>query len=283
MGMLGNTLKTFLLIAGLTALLLWIGNYLGGISGLAIAAFFVIVFNGVMYWFSDKIVLKMYRAQELDAGHRVTKMVHEIAHRAKMPLPKVFLTPSATPNAFATGRSPKHSAVAVTQGILNLLDDEELKGVIAHELSHIRNRDTLIQTIAAMIAGVISFVASMARWGAIFGGFGGRDNDSNDMIGLLVLAILTPIIALILQMALSRTREYAADESAAMILKNQYGLIHALQKLEHGNKKNPMRNASPSTAPMFIINPLRGKGFFELLSTHPTTEKRVGKLKAIRF
>lgn len=283
MGPFGNSLKTILLLGLLTALLLWIGDTLAGPYGLIFAAFFVILFNGIAFWWSDKIVLKMYKTQELPANHRVTKMVKQLVAAANLPMPKVHIAPTQAPNAFATGRSPKHSAVVVTQGILNLLDDRELKGVLAHELSHIKHRDTLISTIAGLIAGVISYVASMAQWAAIFGGFGG-DRDGN-FFELLILALVTPIIALIIQMAISRTREYAADECAARMTGDAVGMKNALLKLERGTSEKPLRysEATAATEHMFIINPFSGNAILEFLSTHPPTHKRVERLNSLRI
>lgn len=284
MSQFGNILKTTILLALLTALLLWVGNLLGGSTGLIIAFVFVLIMNFAMYWWSDKIVLWMYRAKELPSNHYVTKIVKELAHKAGLPIPKAYIVESATPNAFATGRSPKHSAVAVTSGILTLLDENELKGVIAHELSHVKNRDTLIQTITAVIAGVISYVATMARWAAIFGG-GRSDDRGNNLLSLLVLGIVTPIIAVLLQLAISRTREYMADAGSARLMKDGKPLSSALRKLEKGNLSRPFRQGegTPATAPLFIINPFRGSFLFELLSTHPPVEKRIAKLENSDF
>ena len=282
MGMILNSAKTVVLTALLTGLLLWVGNYFGGTAGIAIAAVFVVLMNGAMFWFSDKLVLKLYKAQELPTNHKVTKMVYEIADKMKLPRPKVYVTPTMTPNAFATGRSPKHAAVAVTQGILHLLNDHELKGVLAHEMAHIKHRDTLISTIVGMLAGIISFLASMAQWAAIFG-FGDRERAG--LIQLLVIAIVAPIVAMILRMAVSRAREYAADEAAARVLGDASGLKSALYKLEHGNKARPMQygGTSSATEHMFIINPFSGKAFLEIFSTHPSTQKRMAKLDAIKL
>jgi heat shock protein HtpX len=283
MGRFGNYFKTTILLALLTALLLWIGNLIGGFSGLVVAFVFVLIMNFVMYWWSDKIVLKMYKAKELPKTHPVNKMIKEVADKAGLPIPKAYLVESPTPNAFATGRSPEHAAVAVTSGILTLLDDQELKGVIAHELSHVKNRDTLIQTIAAVIAGVISYVASMARFGAVGGN--SRDDNGGGMISLLVLGILSPLIAVLLQLALSRTREYLADAGSAEVMHDGKPLSSALRKLEKGNALRPFRRGegSPTTAPLFIVNPFRGSFLFELFSTHPPMQKRIAKLDSMRF
>jgi len=284
MGQFSNAFKTTILLALLTALLLWIGNLLGGYSGLAVAFVFVIIMNFAMYWWSDKIVLFMYRAKELPKNHPVNRIVKEVADKAGLPMPKAYMVDSSTPNAFATGRNPKHAAVAVTSSILTLLNEQELKGVLAHELTHVKNRDTLIQTIAAVIAGVISYVASMARWGAIFGG-GSNDERGNNWLSLLVLSIVTPIIAILLQLALSRTREYMADEGSADIMHDGKPLSSALKKLEKGNATRPFRagEGNPSTAPLFIVNPFRGGFLSSLLSTHPPMEQRIARLEAMNF
>jgi len=284
MGRFGNGLKTTILLALLTALLLWVGRLIGGTSGLFIAFAIVIIMNFSMYFWSDKIVLKMYKAKELPKNHFVTNIVKEVADEAGLPMPKAYIIESATPNAFATGRNPKHSAVAVTNGILSLLDEKELKSVIAHEMSHVKNRDTLIQTIAAVIAGIISYIASMARWGAFIGG-GSSDDNGNNWLSLLILAILTPIIAILLQMALSRTREYMADEGSAKIMRDGKPLSSALKKLEKGNAVNPFRQGegTPATAPLFIVNPFRGSFIYNLFSTHPAMKNRIERLEAMRF
>lgn len=283
--MIKNQIKTIILLGVLTALMLWFGS-LWGQQGLFVALAFVLLMNFGTYFFSDKIVLMMYRAKEVkekDAPN-LFKVVKEVAHDAKIPMPRVYIMPSETPNAFATGRNPKHSAVACTKGILNLLTREELKGVMAHEISHIRNRDTLIMVIASTIAGVISYLAFMARFAAIFGGFGGRDNrDGGNAIGLLVLAIITPIIAMLIQLAISRSREYMADESGAKIIKNPNALASALEKLEAGVKHNPMRLGSEATSSLFIVNPFKASTLLSLLSTHPSTKERVKRLKAMKL
>ncbi len=278
---IGNQVKTIVLLGLLTALLLWIGSFWGK-SGLIIGLVFALVMNFGSYWFSDKIVLKMYKAKEVTEVQepRLWKMVKEVSHLAHLPMPKVYVVPSGAANAFATGRNPHNAAVACTQGILELLNDSELKGVIAHEMSHIKNRDILISTIAATIAGVISYVAMMARWGAMFGGFG-RDRDGGNMIQLLVLAILTPIIATILQLAISRSREFLADASAAKILHNPHGLVGALEKLNSNVKRHPLRFGNQATSSLFIVNPFKAGGLMGLFSTHPKMEERISKLKAM--
>jgi heat shock protein HtpX len=280
--MIKNQLKTVVLLASLTALLLWIGSFWGR-SGIIIGLVFAILINFGSYWYSDKIILKMYRAKPVteQQAPRLYKIVREVIQLANLPMPKIYILPTDNPNAFATGRNPKNAAIACTKGILELLNDDELKGVIAHEASHVKNRDILIQTVAATIAGVISYVAIMARWGAMFGGFG-RDRDGSNIVQLLVLAIVTPIIATLLQLAISRSREFLADESAAKTLHNSFGLASALEKLEQGVKKNPLRFGSQATSCLFIANPFRG-GLLNLLSTHPKMSERINKLKSMNF
>ena len=282
--MIKNQFKTFILLALLTAVLLFVGRALAGPVGLAFAGVFVVLMNIFTYFFSHKLVLAMYKAKEVTAVQQpeLHKMVREVAHLANIPMPKVYIIPSASPNAFATGRNPKHAVVACTQGIMELLSKDELKGVIAHEISHIKNRDILIQTVAATIAGIISYLAVMARWSAIFGGFGGRGRDGGNLISLLVLSIVTPIVAMLIQLAISRSREYLADESAAKILHNPYGLANSLEKLESNIKQNPMKMGSPSTSSLFIANPFRGRGMVKWLSTHPPMKERIKRLKAMR-
>ncbi len=280
--MIKNQLKTVVLLALLTALLLWIGHF-WGTSGIIIGLIFALLINFVSYWYSDKIILRMYRAKPATEKEdpRLYRIVREVVQLANLPMPKVYIVPTDNPNAFATGRNPKNAAIACTSGILELLNDDELKGVIAHEASHIKNRDILIQTVAATIAGVISYVAMMARFGAIFGGFG-RDRDGSNILQLLVLAVITPIIATLLQLAISRSREFLADESAAKTLHNSFGLANALQKLEQGIKKNPLRFGSQATSAIFISNPFRG-GLLNLLSTHPPMAERINRLKSMNF
>jgi heat shock protein HtpX len=277
-----NQIKTVILLGLLTALLLWVGSFWGK-NGLLVALIFSIAMNLVSYFFSDKIVLFMYRAKEATPRQQpeLHRIVDEVAREAKIPKPRVYIVPSDNPNAFATGRNPKNAVVACTTGILKLLNKEELKGVIAHEMSHIRNRDILIQTIAATIAGVIGYIASMARWAAIFG-YGGDDKDNN-ILELLVLIILVPILATLLQLALSRSREYIADESAARTLRTGKGLADALEKLEKEGKKNPMRFGSKTTSALFITNPFSANAIFNLFSTHPPLQERVKKLRAMKF
>lgn len=283
---IGNQIKTVLLLGLLTGLLLWIGSFWGQ-QGLLFALIFSIIMNFGAYWFSDKIALAMYRAKPITEHEQpdLYKIVREVAHLANIPVPKIYLIKAPFANCFATGRNPKHAAVAATQGILDLLNKDELKGVIAHEISHIKNRDILIQSVAAMIAGVISYIAMMARWGAIFGGFGGRDRDGGRGLELLALAILTPILATIIRLAISRSREYLADESGAKILHSGLGLASALEKLEHSTKHISLRPTSQAqaTAHMFISNPFRGHGMFKLFMTHPPSKTRIQRLRSMAF
>ncbi len=281
--MIKNQIKTVVLLGLLTGLLLGAGQLLGGRQGLFIGLFFAVIMNFGSYWFSDKIVLMMYKAKEVEKKDNpgLYDIVKEIAEDAKLPMPKLYIVPTENPNAFATGRNPKHAAVAVTRGILGLLDKEELKGVLAHEMAHVRNRDTLIQAVAATIAGVISYLAFFARFAAIFGG--GRDRDGGEMFQLLALAILTPLIATIIQLAISRSREYLADETGAKTIKNPEALASALEKLHNGVKRNPLRFGSPATSSLFIVNPFSAKGMMNLMSTHPPMEERVKRLKEMRF
>ncbi len=277
--MIKNQIKTVLLLGALTGLMLLIGNYLGGTAGLTIALIFALSVNFITYWFSDKIVLAMYGAKEVGKNTELHKIVERTAKKAGIPTPRVYIINSSNPNAFATGRNPNNAAVAVTNGILDILNHEELEGVIAHELSHIKNRDTLVATIAAAIAGMISYIALMARWAAMFGGYGGRDDKGPGIFELLALAILTPLIATIIQLAISRSREYLADESAAKTLHNSKGLARALLKLESASKMHPMSTGNRATASLFIVNPFRGQALLNLFSTHPPISKRVEKLK----
>ncbi|MFH1642770.1 MAG: zinc metalloprotease HtpX [Nanoarchaeota archaeon] len=284
----GNQFKTVILLGLLTALFLWVGNLVGGPSGLTIAIIFAVVMNFGSFWFSDKIVLRIYRAKEVKESQEpdLFRMVREVSQRANISMPKVYVMDAPYSNAFATGRNPEHAAVAFTKGIIGLLNKDELKGVIAHEISHIKNRDTLIQAVAATIAGVISYVAMMARWAAIFGGFGGRDSEGGSSgMEFLVLAILTPILAAIIQMAISRSREFIADASAAKILHSGHGLASALEKLVKSKDQVSLRPTAQTqtTAHIFISNPFRGGGFFQIFSTHPASKIRVQKLRSMTF
>ena len=275
-----NQMKTFILMALLTVLLVWIGSLVGGRNGAVFALVFAGVMNFGVYWFSDRIVLKMYRAQAVTEAQepKLHRIVRELALRSNIPMPKVYVIPQDAPNAFATGRNPQHAAVAVTTGIMKLLNEEELKGVLAHELSHIRHRDILIGTIAATIAGAISMIASLARWGAIFGGGDDREGGAAQLVMMLVLTTLASIAALLIQLAISRSREYHADEGGAQLAGNPLYLARALGKLDAGTKRIPMQ-VNPSTAHMFIVSPLTRKGVQGLFSTHPPIEKRIEKLE----
>ncbi|MFC1686756.1 zinc metalloprotease HtpX [Nanoarchaeota archaeon] len=281
-----NQIKTVVLLTLLAVLLMFIGRLLGGTSGLIIGLVFALGINFVSYWWSDKIVLKIYKAKEANLSEHqdLHQIVESLSVRAKIPKPKVYVIPSQHPNAFACGRSPKHSAVAFTEGILGLLNNYELKSVAAHELSHIKNRDTLISTVSATIAAVISFVAMMARWAAIFGGVGG-DRDNGGILEFLILAIVAPIAAMIIRLAISRSREYLADESGAKLLHDGSGLASALEKLQTGIKHAPLKpmGTTESTAHLFIENPFRGKGLFTIFSTHPPTTERTKRLRSMRF
>ena len=282
---MSNTLKTGALLGLLTGLLILIGGYFGGNQGMGIAFVMAFLMNFGAYWFSDRIVLAMYRAQPVSEAEapELHRIVQGLALRANMPMPRLYILPTEAPNAFATGRDPEHAAVAATQGILRILNEEELEGVLAHELAHVRNRDTLISTIAATLAGVIMMLARMAMWMPFFGG-GGSRNDENrggGALGFLFLAILAPIAATLIQLAISRSREFQADESGARLTHKPYALASALQKLEVGADRLPMEAASPATSHLFIVNPLRGGAMFKLFSTHPPVEERIARLRAL--
>jgi heat shock protein HtpX len=275
-----NGLKTAFLLTVLTLFALFIGNYIGGQRGMVYAFVFAAVMNFVSYFFSDKIALAMYRAQPVTREElpRVYDVVERLAAKINIPVPKIYVIPTDSPNAFATGRNPKHASVAVTQGILQLLDDEELEGVLAHELGHVRNRDILTSSIAATLAGAITLLARMAAWGAMFGGYGGDDRDRRGGgLGALLMLILAPIAAMLIQLAVSRTREYQADASGAEYTGNPYALARALQKLDAYSKRIPLV-ASPSTAHLFIVQPLLGMNLGNLFSTHPPIHKRIERL-----
>jgi heat shock protein HtpX len=280
---MGNALKTTALLALLTGLFIAIGGYLGGQSGMVVAFVLALGMNFVSYWFSDKIVLRLYGAQPLPEAQApgVHAMVRNLATRAGMPMPRLYLIPSSTPNAFATGRSPDHAAVAVTEGILRIMSTEELEGVLAHELSHVLNRDVLISTIAATLAGAVMMLANMARWAAIFGPSRDDEEGGSNPISLFLMAILAPLAAMLIQMAVSRSREYQADATGARLTHRPMGLAAALAKLQQANQMVPM-DASPATAHLFIVNPLSGRSFMTLFSTHPPIEDRIARLRAMR-
>ncbi len=275
-----NGIRTALLLASLTGLMLLIGGALGGRGGMAIALLLSLVMNMGSYWYSDKIVLKMYHAREVTPTEApgLYGIVRGLVERAQMPMPKVYIVDTPMPNAFATGRNPSHAAVAATTGIMRILDRDELEAVMAHELSHVRNRDTLISSVAATIAGVITFVANMAQWSLIFGG---NDDDGGNIVGVIAMAILAPIAAMIIQMAISRSREFGADAGGAELTGHPMALASALSKLE-GASGRVQADVNPSTAHMFIVNPLKGKKLASLFSTHPSTEERIARLSAMQ-
>ena len=278
---MGNQIRTTVLLAVMTALIIWVGQLLGGRQGMVIAFIFAAGMNFFSYWFSDKLVLKMYRASEITPGQspELYNTVQRLTQQAGLPMPKLYVIPQSTPNAFATGRNPEHAVVAVTEGLLKLMNHREVEGVLAHELAHVRNRDILIGSIAATMAGAIMILASMARWSAIFGG-GSHDEEGGGagMIGLIAMSIIAPMAAMIIQMAISRSREYLADATGASIAGNPEGLANALEKLGAYSKKLPME-ANPSTAHMFIVNPLSGRSMMKWFSTHPPVEERIARLR----
>jgi len=278
-----NVFKTALLLAVLTMMLVLLGGALGGRQGMVVAFLFAVVMNFGSYWFSDKIVLAMYGAQPISEAEapRLHAVVRRLALKAQIPMPAVYVIPADTPNAFATGRNPEHAAVAVTEGIMRILDDEELEGVLAHELSHVKNRDVLISTIAATLAGAITMLAHMAQWAAMFGG--GRSDDEErggNPIALILMAVLAPIAALLVQLAVSRAREYQADATGARLAGRPWGLASALEKLQAAQQVAPLA-ANPATAHLFIVNPLSGQSLMNLFSTHPPLEERIARLRAM--
>ncbi|MBM4145849.1 MAG: zinc metalloprotease HtpX [Nitrospira sp.] len=279
-----NGLKTMTLMVALTLLLVFVGAALGGKNGMTIALIFAFGMNFISYWFSDKIVLKMYRAKQVSESEapELFGIVRRLAQKAELPMPKVYIMEQEQPNAFATGRNPKHGAVAVTTGIMRILSSEELEGVIAHELSHIKNRDILVGTIAATIAGAISYLAQMAQWAMIFGGRSDNEGKGSNPIAALVMMMVGPIAAIMVQMAISRSREYGADAGGARIAGNPLYLANALKKLHIASQKIPM-DANPATSHMFIVSPLSGGGILKLFSTHPPIEQRIERLKAIKL
>ncbi|MRR05358.1 MAG: zinc metalloprotease HtpX [Deltaproteobacteria bacterium] len=278
-----NHFKTTLLLTCLTLLMVAMGSAIGGSTGMVFAFLMACAMNFFSYWFSDKIVLKMYGAREVgEADHPAFyATVRRLAGQAGLPMPRIYIIPSESPNAFATGRNPEHAAVAATEGILRILSQEELAGVMAHELAHVKNRDILVSTIAATFAGAISMLGSMLQWGAILGG--GRSSDdgegSGGLFGSLALAIIAPIAAMLVQMAVSRSREYLADETGARICGQPLALANALRKLHTAAQRMPMAEARPASAHLFIVNPLTGGGLTALFSTHPPMEERIGRLE----
>ena len=278
-----NTMKTFILMAALTALFMFAGQALGGQSGMVFALLMALGMNFFAYWYSDKLALTMSRAREVfyDQAPQLHDMVEKLASNAGLPKPKVYVMPGQTPNAFATGRNPEHAAVAVTEGLLQLLQQDELEGVIGHELGHIKNRDILISSIAAVMAGAISYLATMAQWAMIFGGGGRKDEEGDgNLVAMLVMMLVAPLAAAIIQMAISRSREYLADGTGAKICGHPNSLANALQRLEDYNHRMPMK-VNPATAQMYIVNPLAGGGIASLFSTHPPIQERIKRLRAM--
>ena len=279
-----NGLKTMLLMMLLTLLLVWGGAALGGKQGMTFALMMAFFMNFITYFFSDKIVLKMYRAKEVTEAEApvLHRIVRRLSQKAGIPMPKVYIIPDMSPNAFATGRSPQHAAVAATEGIMQILTEDELAGVMAHELAHVLHRDILIGTIAATIAGAISYLAQMAQWAMIFGGGRHDDDEGGSPVAALVMMIVAPIAALLIQMAISRAREYSADEGGAGLNGDPLALASALRKLERGVQAIPMQ-VNPATSHMLIVNPFNGKGLVNLFSTHPPIEERIARLQAMRL
>jgi heat shock protein HtpX len=277
-----NNIKTLFLLVTLTLILIWAGAAMGGKQGMTIALIFALGMNLFAYWFSDKLVLKMYGAKEVTETEApdLYGIVRRLAQKANLPMPRVYMINQDQPNAFATGRNPQHAAVAVTTGIMRILSHEELQGVIGHELAHVKHRDILISTIAATLAAAISYLAQMAQWAMIFGSHRGDDDEGGNPIAALIMMIVGPIAALIVQMAISRSREYAADEGGAKLAGNPRYLSGALRKLHQASQKIPM-NANPATSHMFIVNPLSGGGILKLFSTHPPIEERIARLESM--
>lgn len=277
-----NNIKTLVLLVTLTLILVWAGGAMGGKQGMTVALIFALAMNFFAYWFSDKIVLRMYRAREVSESEApdLYNMVRMLSQKAEMPMPKVYMIDEEQPNAFATGRNPQHAAVAVTTGIMRILSREELQGVIGHELAHVKHRDILIGTIAATIAGAISYLAQMAQWAMIFGGHRGDDDEGGSPVAAFIMMIVGPIAAMIVQMAISRSREYAADQGGAEIAGNPRYLSGALRKLHMASQKIHM-DANPATSHMFIVNPLSGGGILKLFSTHPPIEERIARLESM--
>lgn len=277
---MANGIKTVLLLGLMSGVLLALGELLGGANGLVIAFVFAAIMNLGSYWFSDKLVLSMYRAKQVGPEHPLYRIVERLTQRASLPMPKVYIIPDPSPNAFATGRNPSHAAVAATEGILQVLSEHELEGVIAHELAHVKHRDILISSIAATMAAAIMMVARMAHFAALFGGYGGRGDDrerGNNPIALLATIILAPLAAFLIQMAISRSREFAADAGGAEIAGTPYGLADALRKIDAASKRVPL-DANPATAHMFIVKPFTGGLMMSLFSSHPPTEARIRAL-----
>ncbi len=278
-----NIMKTMVLMVALTLMMVFFGGLMGGKTGMTVALIMAFGMNFVTYWFSDKIVLKMYGAQPVTEAEapELYRMIEKLAQRASLPMPRLYVIDGDQPNAFATGRNPEHGVVAVTRGIMRILSREELEGVLAHELAHIKHRDILIGTVAASVAGAISYLAQMAQWAMIFGGRSDDEGEGGSVLSSLVMMIVGPIAAMIIQMAISRSREYAADAGGARIAGNPMYLANALRKLHMASQRIPM-NANPATAHMFIVNPLSGGGLMKLFSTHPPMEERIARLESMR-
>jgi len=275
---MGSRIRTTILLAVMTVVIMWVGKMIGGTGGMIIALLVAGGLNFVSYWYSDKMVLKMYKAKPVSRQEApdIYELVEQLCQKAGLPMPSLYIIPQEAPNAFATGRNPENAVVALTEGLIRYMNRDELAGVIAHELGHIKNRDMLIQTVAATMAGAVMMLASLARWSAIFGGIGG-DDEEGGILGLLVMSIIAPLAAMLIQMAISRSREYLADSTSAQITGNSEGLARALEKLGAYSKQIPMK-AEPATAHMFIANPLSGQSLSHLFSTHPPIEKRVARL-----
>lgn len=278
-----NTMKTMVLMVALTLMMVFFGGLMGGKTGMTVALIMAFGMNFVTYWFSDKIVLKMYGAQPVTTTEapELYRMIEKLAQRASLPMPRLYVIDGDQPNAFATGRNPEHGVVAVTRGIMRILSREELEGVLAHELAHIKHRDILIGTVAASFAGAISYLAQMAQWAMIFGGRSDDEGEGGSFLSSLVMMIVGPLAAMIIQMAISRSREYAADAGGARIAGNPIYLANALRKLHMASQRIPMK-ANPATAHMFIVNPLSGGGLMKLFSTHPPMEERIARLESMR-
>jgi heat shock protein HtpX len=279
-----NRVKTAALLGLMTALFLFFGNLVGGYTGLVIALVMAVLFNFGTYWFSDKIILRMYNAQEItrDAAPELYEMVENLARKTEIPMPKVYLIPEDTPNAFATGRNPKNSAVAVTSGILQLLDKDEIYAVLAHEIGHIKNRDTLIMTVAGALAGAISFLADMLFWNSLFGRSSDDEDSSNPILGFIGI-LIAPFVAMLIQLSISRSREFIADETGARLSGKPLSLASALRKIEMWSSRIPMQTGNQATAHLFIVNPFSASNLSALFSTHPSTAERIKRLEAMRL
>lgn len=279
-----NYFKTGILLVALTLILIWIGSIIGGPRGAMIAFIISLIINGISFWFSDRIVLAIYKAYEVPKQqyYHLYSLVNDLALNARLPMPRLYMVENDSPNAFATGRDPDHACLCVTKGLLKILEEDELKGVLAHELAHVKNRDTLIMTTTAAIAGAIMMLANIARWAAIFGGGSRNRRDGANIFGLIAISIIAPIAALIVQLAISRSREYSADKRGAYIARNSRGLASALSKLSEAQRHSKLQ-ASPQTAHLFIVNPFRGNFIANLFSTHPPIKERIARLEAIRI